>query len=341
MSPVPKQQAPLPQLGLFREEAVEHYLKEVEGKGILRVSPPWTWTLFWTLGGLVLLALAFSILGKVEVNDHGQGILRPAGGVRLLLAPTGGVVAELPVGRGDFLKSGQPPMRLEDPNLQGSLLEARRQVDLLRTDFRSVAQQQDDLFARQSSDHVHRMASLQADMISYEHSLETSLHEREANKKLHAQGIVAELEVEKSEDAFEQAQRQLWAGKLALQQEEQDWASVQAQRQQQLFSRKSDLTNAESKQEALGYNLRENLITAPVDGYVDGLVVRQGDRIQAGQVVARLVPADAPSRPSLPMEAFGVRNLAPTSVRPNATAGPPTSPAQKPGFRQTAKPQWS
>lgn len=293
MPPAPNPQDPLPQLGLFREEAVEHYLTEVEGKGILRVSPPWTWTLLWTLGGLVLAALVFSILGRVEVNDHGRGILRPAGGVRVLLAPTSGVVAELPAGRGDFLKRGQALMRLEDPSLQGSLLEANRQVDLLHGDFQSVAQQQDSLYARQTADHQRRMASLQADMGSYEHSQETSLHEREANKKLHAQGIVAELEVEKSEDAYEQAQRQLRAGRLALQQEEQEWASIQAQRQQQLFSRKSDLSSAEAKQEALGFSARQNLIVAPVDGYVDGLIVRQGDRVQAGQAVARLVPADS------------------------------------------------
>lgn len=288
-----KPQDPLPQLGLFREEAVEHYLKEVEGKGILRVSPPWTWTLFWTLGGLVLLALAFAILGKVEINDHGKGILRPAGGVRILLAPSAGVVADLPAHRGDFLKAGQPLMRLESPDLNGSLLEAQRQVDLLHMDFRSVAQQQDDLYARQTADHERRMASLQADMSSYEHSAETGLHMLEANKKLHAQGIVAELEVEKSEDAYEESQRQLRGGKLAIQQANQDWASIQAQRQQQLFSRKSDLSSAETKREALGLNLQQNLITAPVDGYVDGLVVRQGDRVQPGQAVGRLVPAES------------------------------------------------
>lgn len=287
-----KPQNSLPQLGLFREEAVEHYLKEVEGKGILRVSPPWTWTLFWTMGGLVLLALVFCIFGKVEINDHGKGILRPVGGIRVLLAPSAGVVIDLPVHRGDFLKAGQPLMRLESPDLKGSLLEAQRQVDLLHSDFRSVAQQQDDLYARQALDHERRMASLQADMSSYEHSAETGLHMLEANKKLHTQGIVAELEVEKSEDAYEEAQRQLRGGRLAIQQASQDWASIQAQRQQQLFSRKSDLSSAEAKQVALGYSLDQNLITAPVDGYVDGLVVRQGDRVQPGQTVGRLVPAD-------------------------------------------------
>lgn len=294
MPPTPPQEDPLNKFGLFREEAVEHYLKEVEGRGILRVSPPWTWTLFWTLGGLILGTLIFSIFGRVEVNDHGRGILRPAEGVRLLLAPTSGIVASLPVGRGDFLKRGQGLMRLADPNLQGSLLEASRQLDLLNSDFHSVTQQQDSLFARQSSDHERRMASLQADLESFQHSLETSLHEREANKKLNAQGIVAELEVEKAEDAYEQAQRQLRAGRLALHQEEQDWASLQAQRQQQLFSRKSDLSTAETRQQALGFSAQQNLLTAPVDGYVDGLVVRQGDRVQSGQVVARLIPADSP-----------------------------------------------
>ncbi|HET8715450.1 MAG TPA: HlyD family efflux transporter periplasmic adaptor subunit [Holophagaceae bacterium] len=282
------------QLGLFREEAVEHYLKEAEGRGILRVSPPWSWLLTWTLGGLVIGALAFAILGRVEINDHGRGVLRPTGGVRLLTAPSTATVAELRARRGDFLKAGQPVARLESPELQGSLLEAQRQVDLLRSDFRSVATQQDALYARQTADHEHRLASLQADLASYEHSLETRLHEREANQRLHALGIVAELEVEKSEDAYEEAQRQLRAGQLALQQEHQAWASIEAERQQQLYTRKSDLSSAETRRQALDYNLQQNLLTAPVDGFVDGLVVRAGDRVQPGQAVCRLVPVDSP-----------------------------------------------
>ena len=294
MSTPEQKRDPLSQLGLFREEAVEHYLKEAEGRGILKVSPPWTWFLTWTLGALVALALLFAVLGRVEINDHGRGVLRPVGGVRILIAPSAGTVADLRVQRGDFLKAGQPVARLESPELQGSLLEAQRQVDLLRSDYRSVAEQQDALYARQTADHEHRLASLQADLASFEHSLETRLHEREANQRLHALGIVAELEVEKSEDAYEEAQRQLRAGQLALQQEHQAWASIEAERQQQLYTRKSDLSSAETRRQALDYNLRQNLLTAPVDGFVDGLVIRAGDRVQPGQAIGRLVPADSP-----------------------------------------------
>lgn len=284
---------PLPSLGLFREEAVEHYLREVEGKGILKVSPPWTWTLFWTLGVLVALTVVFSAVGKVEVNDRGRGVLRAVGGVRPLVAASGGVVVEQPARPGDLVKQGQPLLRLESADLQGSILESERQLDLLKGDYRSVAAEQDALFARQSGDHERRMSSLQADLKSYERQVEVEQHTLAAQQALQAKGYIPRLDVEKQEAVVSAAERQLRAGHLAVEQEQQQWVATLAQRQQQIFTRKSDLSSAETKREALDLNQKQNLIGAPVDGYVDGLLVRPGDRVQPGQVVGKLVPADS------------------------------------------------
>jgi multidrug resistance efflux pump len=281
---------------LYRQEAIEHYLQETEGKDVLQISPPWTWVFFWILGALIVAALVLSIVGKVEVNDRGKGILRPTGGVRLMLAQNSGVIAELKARNGDFVDRGAPILRLESPQVQASLLEADRSLGLLTSEFGSVAAQQDALYARQSADVQKRIASLNEDISSYKKSLELQNERLKANQELYKQNIIGKLEVGAAEDQLEQSKRQLRNARVQLAQAEQERVSIEATRRQQLFSRKSDLSGAQTKREALSFSLNQNLFLAPDRGYVDALVARVGDSVQPGQVIAKLVPADSALR---------------------------------------------
>lgn len=51
---------------LFRKEALKHYLQAEEGRGLVKVSPPWTWTLLWILLAALGAGLLGSFLGHVD-----------------------------------------------------------------------------------------------------------------------------------------------------------------------------------------------------------------------------------------------------------------------------------
>ena len=117
-----------PNPALFREEALKHYLQAEEGRGLVKVSPPWTWTLLWIFLVALGAALLGSFLGHVEVNGRGRGIVRPVTGVRMLVSQSAGVVGPIEVRSSQTVKAGTALLRIEAPNIQGQVLEAERQA---------------------------------------------------------------------------------------------------------------------------------------------------------------------------------------------------------------------
>ena len=107
---------------LFRQEALEHHLQVERGEGLVHVSPPWTWSLLWTVVVGVVAALIAAILGRVEITARGRGIIRPAAGVRLLVAQVDGTVRAIGARSGDVVEPGAVLLRLEAPEVQAAAL---------------------------------------------------------------------------------------------------------------------------------------------------------------------------------------------------------------------------
>ena len=152
--------------GLFRKTAIEHYLRGEDGGGPLRVSPPWTWALFWTLAAALVVALVGSVAGSVEVTARGRGILRPTPGIQVLISSIGGTVAQVHAASGQAVRAGEPLIRLDSANLQAQLLEAERELQLLKSDFTVFALRQDRLQAEQEASLQARLKMLEEQEVS-------------------------------------------------------------------------------------------------------------------------------------------------------------------------------
>jgi len=53
--------------GIFRHEAVAHYLRDADSPGLLRTGPLWTRTLTLVTAALLISALAFLVLAMTVV----------------------------------------------------------------------------------------------------------------------------------------------------------------------------------------------------------------------------------------------------------------------------------
>jgi multidrug resistance efflux pump len=279
---------------LFREEALKHRLAYEEGRGLVRVSPPWTWALLWVVVSALVAAVAASFVGKVEVTGRGRGILRPAAGVRVLTTQLGGTVTRVEARSGEPVKSGTTLLRIESPTVQAQLLEADRELEALRTKFSSVSSLQDQHYAEQLENlnaraqrGTEQIASLRSSVSHYERRVE-------ADRGLLSKGLVSELAVSESRDALAQAQRQLSGAEQALDQTRQELASIEGRHQEELWNRQQLIAAAQNKRDALALVLQQGVVQAPDDGAVESLLVRAGEVVQAGQVVGKLVPVDSP-----------------------------------------------
>ncbi len=278
---------------LFRQEALQHHLRAEEGRGLARVSPPWSWALLWTVVAFVGAALVFSVTGQVEVNGRGRGILRP-GSVRSLVAQVGGTVTEVHVRSGQEVKAGASMLRIDSASVQSQLLEAQRQVQRLNSDFKEFAVRQDRTFEEQVAQFQRRVAMLQDQLKSQEQSLGVYERKVKANRALAQEGIVSAIAVDEAMEALAQAQRQLGGARQALVQAKQELASLHGRRQDELWQREQASQAAQAKVDAIGVNVDQGVLQAQEDGVVEAILVKPGDVVQPGQVVGRLVPKGDP-----------------------------------------------
>ncbi|WP_242345366.1 HlyD family secretion protein [Anaeromyxobacter terrae] len=291
--PAPEVEQPKPAPRLFRDEALKHRLAYEEGRGLVRVSPPWTWALLWIVVAGLVAALAASFVGQVEVTGRGRGILRPAAGVRALTAQLGGTVTRVEARSGDRLRSGAPLLRIESPAVQAQLLEADRELDAVRTQYSTVSSQQDHHYTEQIESLRARAQRMGEQIASLKGS--AALHARrvQADLGLLGKGLLSEMAVAESRDGLAQAERQLSAAEQTLDQTRQELASLESRRQEELWNRQQLVATAQNKRDALALVLQQSVIQAPDDGTVE-LLVKPGEVIQPGQVVAKLVPVDSP-----------------------------------------------
>ena len=283
-----------PVAGLFREEAVKHRLAFDEGRGVVRVSPPWTWALLSTVVVALAGAVAASFIGEVEVTGRGRGIIRPTMGVRPLTSQLTGTVARVEARSGDRVKAGATLLQVDSPSVQGQLLEAERQLEAVRTQYSGVAIQQDRHYAEQV-EHLKARAKRVSDQIESLRSSASYYQRRlQADMDLLKKGLVSEMAVAEWRESLAQAQRQLSGAELALDQTRQELASMESRREEDLWQRKQLVSGAQSRRDSLALVSQQTLVQAPEDGLVEALLVRVGEAVQAGQVVGKLIPIGSP-----------------------------------------------
>ena len=283
-----------PHPALFRQEALQHHLQGEEGRGIVRVSPPWTWALLLVaLSGLGTALLA-SIIGKVEVNGRGRGILRPRSGIRMVIAKVEGTVAQVEVRSGQEVRAGNLLVRIEAPPVQAQLLEARRQLETIRKHFSVTAALQDQAHAEQSRRLGARIGKLNTQIASQHRSIEWQERNLNRNLVLERQGILSPAATDQAREAAAHAQRQLNLMEQSLEQASQDCAALANSRQESLWQRRQTIQNAEVRTEALAFALGQTLLEAPEDSVVEAMLVKPGDLVRAGQALCKLIPRHSP-----------------------------------------------
>lgn len=94
-------------MSLFREQAVRQYSDPEQRGGLLRAAPPSGLRLFVPLALLFVLA-AVASAQKVHVTARGRGVIRPASGVHVVVAPAAGRVARHGVRVGDVVEANAP-----------------------------------------------------------------------------------------------------------------------------------------------------------------------------------------------------------------------------------------
>ncbi len=113
---------------IFRQAALERLSTPEQLDQAMRVTTPTSWLSIFSVIGLVVGAVVWSIVGTVPVKVKGAGSLISPGGVLDVISSSDGRITEFLVKPGDRLDFGDVIARVDQPDLRQELDTARAEL---------------------------------------------------------------------------------------------------------------------------------------------------------------------------------------------------------------------
>lgn len=279
---------------LFRKEALDaHYGADVDLDALAEPKRG-AWMALIVLGSLVALLFAGAAILSIEVTVKAPGALRAPNGLRSVESVLSGAVTEVLAHAGDDVVAGQIVARLEETKLRTTLTLRERELALLEQDTRE-ASQADEALLRSATLALERQrtALRQRREINQAQLRQRSAHLKNLKElvKHGAASATDELTVNESVQAAAESVAQLGSQvaqlELSMAERKREW-------QERDLDRRASLSRAHAAVEEAKSLLELVDIRAPADGRVESLLTTPGAVVGAGEILAQIVPKDAP-----------------------------------------------
>ena len=290
---------------LFRKESLDAKRTKILGNVAL-YCPPFRWVTITIITLLVLILIAFCILGSYTKRETASGILVPENGMMNITTMTTGVVMELPVVEGEHLDKGMKVAVISS--------EIATQYGKTRATIASQLVLQKQGLENQLSNverlNSETLASLQDRVALLEQQFDElniiyrqrekqialTVKQRDKISAMRNEGYASNTQVEQQENALLDARirlqdvaRQRIDIRQQLSQAQQQLREQPASYYQQknnIQQKLSDIAQAEVENESR----RSIELQAPVKGTIGALLVKPGQIINSGQTVALMLP---------------------------------------------------
>ncbi len=308
---------------LFRKEVLENKRHRLEG-AISLIQPPVFKNLTFLIISIVLISLFFLAVGNYTRKERVIGVIEPNSGLLRLQAPQTGIISEVLVKEGEFIKAGQTILRIASAKHSKQSLELNQAL-LNQYNFllRNLASQllkqkrQDNLELLELEDQKHSVIARLAELDSQSETFDTRL---KLNQKmvdqistLKGSGYISELELQRQKDTLLSLRQQasnIKSERLMLTNQIKQLQSKlnklpleQSQKRSQLESQRADLQIQLSSVE----QQRMGELRAPKSGVVSGLLVNGGENVTEGQGLLTVLPEYSEMQAIIyvPTSAFG------------------------------------
>ena len=166
---------------IFRKVALDRLASPEQLDLLMEVTNPRSWIALIALAILLATAVVWGFAGSIPTQVEGQGVLIKSGGVFEIFSQGAGPVKEVLIKENDVVKEGQVVARIEQPELETRIANAKAAFDEQKRehDRRRVQQARPSLL--EDSNQLQK-ASLD-DTIRFSESRLKSLQERLQNER--------------------------------------------------------------------------------------------------------------------------------------------------------------
>lgn len=271
---------------LFRAASLDHLSTSERLDRTLAVSSPKGWLALVMLGGITASVFGWSVLGEVSVFVRAPGILLGRGGVIVDAVSTGnGALTGVLPAVGDRVEEGSVVAVIIDSEAKEL---HRTAVALVDENVRAL----EALRAATEAENVVRAENVAKQRHRYEtmvqsarDSVEVAREFLEANHTFLADGLITRVELERSQRAFDVAQRELFG--ILRERDDLEYAEVQRLNEQaaEIAEQEASLLAAKRALSELEARLATHEILAPLTGRVVEIKVAVGAVLSAGAPV--------------------------------------------------------
>ncbi len=287
---------------------------------------------FWLVMAVFGFFLLWSTLGQVDVVVSARGKVIPKGEVKLIQPLNGGVISQLLVKEGDFVKKGQTLVVI-DPSTTAPQLQSAQdslnhvQAEEARLKAASGNQNYQARDATQAALYQASLAALQKQLDAKAQTL-SGIEQQLQGKQVEVRQVSETLALQQAKltrleevkdivarDEYEKAQNEVQSNQHRLKALDHELAQLRFQHGQtqeemaylrqnfksttlnELSEKEKQITQLKASiQESSFKNARQNLV-APVDGYVHELFMHTlGGVVTPAQKVLSIVPVKTPLR---------------------------------------------
>lgn len=294
---------------LFRNEAVSHAARKLEGEVLLGTTVSWSF-LSYAAVSIIILGLIFASVATYARTEAVTGWLVPKAGIIRMTARDGGVLETLDVSEGDTISSGQllARIRLSTDTAHGdagraladsaksqrnaSRLAGQAQVDKLIADRNQLVNQQAALIKQREE------AGKLVEILAAKQNLAAANAGRA--QELFKKGYLSQLALDTANGAVLTAQQDVSSARSTKLSIEQQLAQISSQLAASPFLIAQAKSQAQADQAALDQKVEqifasnEYALTSPVRGKVTAIPMQTGQTVAAGNTVMILTPSNSP-----------------------------------------------
>jgi HlyD family secretion protein len=280
---------------MFRKAALDRLSSPDQLDMLLQVTRTPAWL---GLGGLVMLvgaAILWGLFGTIPTNVQAEGILVSRGGVFDVFAGAGGTVAEVAVKEGDAVDLGQVVARIDQPELERQLENARAELAEIQASHADLqAYTNKDIGLRTESLVVQR-AKLQ-DTIAFSQDRLKAVGEQIAGEEqLLERGLITKQSLLQTRQTYFSTKDQLDRARNDIKQLDVQELSTRSQSDQEVGRSQQRMRDTGRRIGLLEAQLeRSSTVKSPYRGSVVEIRVNRGDVLRPGLSVLSLRLADVP-----------------------------------------------
>lgn len=271
---------------IFRSVALERLSSPEQLDQLMQVTTPRGWLGLAAMGGLLVTAAVWSVLGNIPERINGQGILIRSGGVLEVESPSGGRVADLAVRVGEVITEGQVVARIDQQDLVDQIRQARAQVANLEAEARRLAEFGDRDARLQSAYLERQRTNLRQSIAAGETSMRALQQKIDNEQQLVAQGLITRQALLSTVQEFEGVKEKVRASRSELLQLDVQALQVTSKKEEERQGNLAKLYEARRELERLENQHRSTSeVTSLYTGRVLELMTEQGSMVERGNPI--------------------------------------------------------